>query len=345
LEESITIVLDDNGILSGVCGANDGNLKVIAGSLGGRIAVRGNEIKLSGTDKAGIRQFKTVIDRLTDAVRQGEYPSVDYVKALTGSFLEPTEGADGNRPGKADILRDNLIQIPQGFAKVFPRSRNQAMYVEGMRKHDISFCVGPAGTGKTYLAIAEALRLVLSKKMRKLVLTRPVVEAGESLGYLPGDLAQKINPYLRPLYDAMEALIPYEAIHRMEDNRIIEVAPLAYMRGRSLNDCVIILDEAQNTTKEQMKMFLTRIGQGARAVITGDATQIDLPRRIDSGLLHALSILAQVDGIHFAYLNTGDVVRNPLIKKIIEAYDNETKTADGRTNGKPPAGPFKGGAP
>ena len=334
MEESITIVLDDNDILSGVCGANDGNLKVIAGSLGGRIAVRGNEIKLCGTDKTGVRQFKTVIDRLSDAVRQGEYPSADYVKALTGNFLDPAEGADGNSPGKADILRDNLIQIPQGFAKVFPRSRNQALYVEGMRKHDISFCVGPAGTGKTYLAIAEALRLVLSKKMRKLVLTRPVVEAGESLGYLPGDLAQKINPYLRPLYDAMEALIPYEAIHRMEDNRIIEVAPLAYMRGRSLNDCVIILDEAQNTTKEQMKMFLTRIGQGARAVITGDTTQIDLPKRIDSGLLHALSILARVEGIYFAYLNTGDVVRNPLIKKIIEAYDGETDLS-GRPGGTP----------
>jgi phosphate starvation-inducible PhoH-like protein len=347
LEESITIVLDGNDILSGVCGSNDGNLKVIAGSLGGRIVVRGNEIKLSGTDKAGAKRFKTVIDRLTDAVRQGEYPSADYVKALTKDFLDPAEdGADGDLPGKADILRDNLIQIPQGFAKVFPRSRNQALYVEGMRKHDISFCVGPAGTGKTYLAIAEALRLVLSKKMRKLVLTRPVVEAGESLGYLPGDLAQKINPYLRPLYDAMEALIPYEAIHRMEDNRIIEVAPLAYMRGRSLNDCVIILDEAQNTTKEQMKMFLTRIGQGARAVITGDATQIDLPRRIDSGLLHALSILAKVEGIHFAYLNTGDVVRNPLIKKIIEAYDSETGAADGRPAGNTRlSGPSQGETP
>ena len=346
MEESITIVLDDNDILSGVCGSNDGNLKVIAGSLGGRIAVRGNEIKLSGAGKTGAKRFKTVIDRLSEAVRQGEYPSVDYVKALTKDFLDPLEGADENLAGKADILRDNLIQIPQGFAKVFPRSRNQALYVEGMRKHDISFCVGPAGTGKTYLAIAEALRLVLSKKMRKLVLTRPVVEAGESLGYLPGDLAQKINPYLRPLYDAMEALIPYEAIHRMEDNRVIEVAPLAYMRGRSLNDCVIILDEAQNTTKEQMKMFLTRIGQGARAVITGDTTQIDLPKRVDSGLLHALSILARVEGIHFAYLNTGDVVRNPLIKKIIEAYDSETGAVDGRPAGNTrPSGPSKGETP
>jgi phosphate starvation-inducible PhoH-like protein len=161
--------------------------------------------------------------------------------------------------------------------------------------------------------------------MRKLVLTRPVVEAGESLGFLPGDLAQKISPYLRPLYDAMESLIPFELIRRMEENRVIEIAPLAYMRGRSLNDCAIILDEAQNTTKEQMKMFLTRLGQGARAVITGDATQVDLPRRVDSGLLHALRLLKDVEGIHFAYLNTGDVVRHPLIKKIIQAYEDETK--------------------
>jgi phosphate starvation-inducible PhoH-like protein len=220
-------------------------------------------------------------------------------------------------------LRDNVIQIPQGFTRIFPRSRNQARYIRGIREHEISFCVGPAGTGKTYLAIAEALRLVLSKKMRKLVLTRPVVEAGESLGYLPGDLAQKISPYLRPLYDAMEALVPYEAIHHMEETRAIEVAPLAYMRGRSLNDCVVILDEAQNTTKEQMKMFLTRIGRGARAIITGDATQVDLPKRVDSGLLHALSLLSGVEGIFISYLNTADVVRNPIIKKIIEAYDAE----------------------
>jgi phosphate starvation-inducible PhoH-like protein len=194
-----------------------------------------------------------------------------------------------------------------------------------MRAHDIAFSIGPAGTGKTFLAIAEALRLVLSKKMRKLVLTRPVVEAGESLGYLPGDLAQKINPYLRPLYDAMEAIVPYDAIRHLEDTRSIEIAPLAYMRGRSLNDCVVILDEAQNTTKEQMKMFLTRIGRGARAVITGDTTQIDLPGRVDSGLLHALSLLKGVEGIFITYLNTADVVRNPLIKKIIEAYDAEKK--------------------
>jgi phosphate starvation-inducible PhoH-like protein len=339
MEDSITIVLDSRDLLSGVCGANDGNLKVIEGSLGGRIATRGNEIRLEGVDETRARYFKTMMDNLIDVVREGENPSPEYVRALAGTFFpgnpaEASEAAGENPPfpvpgesGEIPPLRDAVIQIPQGFRRVYPRSGNQAAYVRGMRSCDISFCVGPAGTGKTYLAIAEALRLVLSKKMRKLVLTRPVVEAGESLGFLPGDLAQKINPYLRPLYDAMESLIPFDMIRRMEETRAIEIAPLAYMRGRSLNDCVVILDEAQNTTKEQMKMFLTRIGEGARAMITGDTTQIDLPGRVDSGLLHAVKILSGVEGIFFAFLHTADVVRNPLIKKIIQAYnDNEKKS-------------------
>jgi len=302
-------VLDNRDILSGVCGANDGNLKVIEGSLGGRIAARGNEIRLEGADDEGIRRFKTVMDNLIALVRDGENPSPEYVRSLTGS-PSPTE-------------EEAIITIPHGFGRVYPRSGNQAAYVRGMRNFDISFGIGPAGTGKTYLAVAQALSLVLSKKMRKLVLTRPVVEAGESLGFLPGDLAQKINPYLRPLYDAMESLVPYDIIHRMEESRAIEIAPLAYMRGRSLNDCMVILDEAQNTTREQMKMFLTRIGEGGRAVITGDITQIDLPRRHDSGLLHAVSVLGDVEGLHFAYLHTADVVRNPLVKKIIQAYEKQ----------------------
>jgi phosphate starvation-inducible PhoH-like protein len=321
MEDGITIVLDSRDLLSGVCGANDGNLRVIESSLGGRIAARGNEIRLEGVDGAGVRHFKTMMDKLIAVVREGENPSPEYVRALAGTLLDE---APAGIPAE-DPPSDAVIQIPHGFHRVYPRSRNQAAYIQGMRSCDISFCVGPAGTGKTYLAIAEALRLVLSKKMRKLVLTRPVVEAGENLGFLPGDLTQKISPYLRPLYDAMESLVHYEVIRRMEESRAIEIAPLAYMRGRSLNDCVVILDEAQNTTKEQMKMFLTRIGEGARAVVTGDTTQIDLPRRVDSGLLHAVQILSGVEGIFFAFLHTADVVRNPLIKKIIQAYDDNEK--------------------
>lgn len=320
MDGSITIVLDNHEVLSGVCGANDGNLRVIEEALGGRIASRGNELRMeSGDEHSGCR-FRAVIDNLAAAVRSGDHPSADFVRALASSIAE-------GLPKTVDVdpLRAAVVQIPSGFGRVYPRSLNQAAYIQGIRSHDIVFCVGPAGTGKTYLAVAEALRLVLAKKRRKLVLTRPVVEAGESLGFLPGDLAQKIHPYLRPLYDAMEALVPYETIRRMEENRTIEIAPLAYMRGRSLNDSVVILDEAQNTTKEQMKMFLTRLGQGSQTIVTGDATQIDLPRRTESGLLHAISILSEVEGLHFSYLNTADVVRNPLIKKIIQAYDRETK--------------------
>jgi phosphate starvation-inducible PhoH-like protein len=316
VQETITIILDDQKQMSGVCGVNDGNLKVIERALGGRIAARGNEIRAEGINE---QYLKTVIDRLVDAVASGESPSPEYVQALIDTF----EPGTATTP-LSDPIRDAMITIPHGFNRVYPRGKNQADYIQGMRSCDITFCVGPAGTGKTYLAIAEALRLVLSKKVRKLVLTRPVVEAGESLGFLPGDLAQKINPYLRPLYDAMESLVPFDIVQRLEETRAIEIAPLAYMRGRSLNDAVIILDEAQNTTKEQMKMFLTRLGAGSCAIITGDTTQIDLPKRVDSGLLHAVSILSSVSGIYFAWLHTADVVRNPLIKKIIQAYDSHS---------------------
>ena len=318
MEEGITIALDNRELLSGICGANDGNLRIIEGSLGGFITARGNEIHYESQDENAFGRFKTMIDSLITAVKEGEEPSPEYVRALAGEFIH---GENGELP----FFRDSLIQIPHGFRRVYPRTKNQALYIRGMRENDICFCTGPAGTGKTYLAIAHALNMVLSKKMRKLVLTRPVVEAGENLGFLPGDLSQKIDPYLRPLYDAMESLVPFDVIHRLEETRSIEIAPLAYMRGRSLNDCMVILDEAQNTTKEQMKMFLTRIGSGTRAIITGDTTQIDLPRKTDSGLLHALEILREIEDLSFTFLHTADVARNPLIKKIIQAYNENEK--------------------
>ena len=331
MEEGITIAFDDRELLSLICGANDGNLRVLETSLGGYITARGNEIHFQG-DVPAVKRFKIMIDNLVTAVKEGEEPSPDYIRSLAGEFVPScvfsaeTETDSGSNNEKAeDLFRDSMIQIPHGLKRVFPRSRNQALYIQGMRTNEICFCVGPAGTGKTYLAIAHALYMLLSKKMRKLILTRPVVEAGENLGFLPGDLAQKIDPYLKPLYDAMEALVPFDVINRMEETRSIEIAPLAYMRGRSLNDCMVILDEAQNTTKEQMKMFLTRIGTGTRAIITGDTTQIDLPRKSDSGLLHAIEILRGIEDLNFTFLHTADVARNPLIKKIIQAY-NERET-------------------
>jgi len=326
LEDGITIALDNRELLSGICGANDGNLKVIEGSLGGSITARGNEIHFESRGEDGVRRFRTMMDSLVTAVKKGETPSPEYIRALAAEFIQNEEGGsplvESDEKGEA-LFRESMIQIPHGLRHVYPRTKNQAHYIRGMRENEICFCIGPAGTGKTYIAIAHALQMILSKKMRKIVLTRPVVEAGENLGFLPGDLSQKIDPYLRPLYDAMDALVHYDVIHRLEETRAIEIAPLAYMRGRSLNDCIVILDEAQNTTKEQMKMFLTRIGAGARAIITGDTTQIDLPRKTDSGLLHAIEILKGIDGLHFSFLHTSDVARNPLVKKIIQAYDEK----------------------
>lgn len=317
METSVTVVLDDADSVRAVCGANDCNLHEIEDCFGGRIIPRGNELLLDSADISVTRRMQTVIERLLESSKRFGSASPDYLKALLNGF----DSKSGDTDHQAQTIEENAIHIPQGFSRVYPRTYNQALYIKAIRQHDIVFCTGPAGTGKSFLAVAEALKEVLSHRRRKLVLTRPIVEAGESLGFLPGDLAQKVNPYLRPLYDAMEALVPWETIQRMEESRMMEIAPLAYMRGRSLNDAVIILDEAQNTTKEQMKMFLTRIGEGSKAIITGDTTQIDLPRKGDSGLVHALSILSNVPGLSCTWLNTLDVVRNPLVKKIIAAYD------------------------
>ena len=219
-------------------------------------------------------------------------------------------------------MEEGAVIVPGAQKKLYPKTQNQADYVKLLRTHDMVFCTGPAGSGKTFLAVAEALRLVLSKEKKGIVLTRPVVEAGESLGFLPGDMEQKIGPYLRPLYDSMEFLLSKETVKKLIENDIIETAPLAYMRGRTINDSVIILDEAQNTTCEQMKMFLTRMGNGSKVFITGDVTQIDLPKRCKSGLVHAVELLSGIKEIGMIQMTGCDVVRNPLVKKIVEAYEN-----------------------
>ena len=314
MEKPLTVVVSDETILPELCGANDSNLKVLEELLGVPVYSRGNEIMLDSADDATRRTFTLVLQQLEDHVRLGQLPGRDLIRSLHSSIAAGEEE-------KANTLKRNLIVIPNGFRKIYPRTFNQALYVESIEKSELVFGVGPAGTGKTYLAVAEALKQVLGQSRRKLIITRPVVEAGESLGFLPGDLTQKIHPYLRPLYDAIESMVPMEVFRRLEENGTIEIAPLAYMRGRTLSGAFIILDEAQNTTREQMKMFLTRIGENSRTVITGDITQIDLPRKSDSGLLSVIPILTPIREIRFTFFEERDVVRNPLVRKIVHAYE------------------------
>ncbi|MDA8411901.1 MAG: PhoH family protein [Treponema sp.] len=319
---SFGIVLEDTGKLAELCGSNDYNLGVIERLLGSKVYTRGNELFLDSGDSELRRLFGGIVSALIESMDEGLPATPDLIIALHANLTPEGEPRTGRGEGDSGFL-ESCLQIPGGLTKVFPRSRSQGLLLRGMSEHALSFAVGPAGTGKTYLAVAFALHELLTKAKRKLVLTRPVVEAGESLGFLPGDLAQKISPYLRPLYDAMESLVPFETIRRLEESRAIEIAPLAYMRGRSLSNCIVILDEAQNTTREQMKMFLTRIGEGTKAIVTGDVTQVDLPRRSESGLVNALQVLAGVEGIFTTRLDAKDVVRSPLVRKIIEAYESE----------------------
>jgi phosphate starvation-inducible PhoH-like protein len=314
MEKPLAVVVSDETILPEICGANDTNLKVMEELLGVRIFSRGNEILLDTGNDAIQKTFRQLLQQMEDHVRLGQLPGPDLIRALHRSL------ADGEEE-KVEILKRNLVVIPNGTRKVYPRTHNQALYLEAIERNELVFGVGPAGTGKTYLAVAQALKQVLGQGRRKLIITRPVVEAGESLGFLPGDLTQKIHPYLRPLYDAIESLVPMEVFRRLEESGVIEIAPLAYMRGRTLSGAFIILDEAQNTTREQMKMFLTRIGENSRTVITGDITQIDLPRKSDSGLLTVIPILTPIREIHFTFFEERDVVRNPLVRKIVHAYE------------------------
>ncbi len=302
-----------------LCGQLDRHLRQIEERLGVRITNRGNEFKLSGpaAKTTGARQLLT---QLYSEICQGiglspESLHLHLNQAGMESLVEAAEG--GEKEGAVDAIQ--VIRTRRAAIK--PRGKNQQGYVRAIKHCDINFGIGPAGTGKTYLAVACAVEALLEEKVRRILLVRPAVEAGEKLGFLPGDLAQKIDPYLRPLYDALYEMLGFETVNKYIERSVIEVAPLAFMRGRTLNNAFIILDEAQNTTREQMKMFLTRIGFGSTAVITGDATQIDLPRGAHSGLTHAGNILRDVDGISFTWFANKDVVRHPLVQRIVEAYD------------------------
>lgn len=312
MDSTYTIVVPDGELVSRICGANDSNLKLIEEHLGIPVFIRGNELSIEKDDTILRQQFKFIIDRIADELSDGCDASADMVASILQTETHTS-------------FEESSITVPGGIRKVYPKSHRQADYVRALRKYDMVFCSGPAGSGKTFLAVAEALRLVMSHKKSTLILTRPVVEAGESLGYLPGDLEQKINPYLRPLYDSISFILPREVMKRLTESGVIETAPLAYMRGRTLNDSVIILDEAQNTTCEQMKMFLTRMGENSKVFITGDATQIDLPKRTRSGLVHAMQILSGISDIARIQMTCEDVVRNPLVKKIVQAYENDEK--------------------
>lgn len=314
----IAVALRNPDSIQELFGANDDNLPVFEDLLGIHIFFQGNQVYIDTTSDEKRRQFEDLLHQLEEHIQLGNMPGPDLIRAVHRSL-------NSSEPEGVELLKDTWVVVPNGLTKVFPRSHNQAVYLKAIENRDLVLGIGPAGTGKTYLAVAQALKSVLGRAKRKLILTRPVVEAGENLGFLPGDLEQKISPYLRPLYDAMESIISIEMIRRLEENRILEIAPLAYMRGRTLADCFVILDEAQNTTREQMKMFLTRIGEGSKAVVTGDITQIDLPRKQNSGLLNAIRILKSIQEIEFVFMNEQDVVRNPLVRKIVRAYEIDEK--------------------
>ncbi len=275
------------------------------------ITLRGNEIQVTG-DKEAINLARNLFEEMFVVLRSGQVLTPDVITRSVALL----RGTTGERP--SDVLTADILTT-RGRS-IRPKSSNQKKYVDAIEKHTIVFGIGPAGTGKTYLAVAKAVRALQTKQVNRIVLTRPAVEAGERLGFLPGTLSEKIDPYLRPLYDALQDMIEPDAIPRLMTNGTIEVAPLAYMRGRTLNDAFIILDEAQNTSPEQMKMFLTRLGFGSNMVITGDVTQVDLPSNTKSGLKVVQQILDGVDDVSFVNLSASDVVRNPLVGRIVEAY-------------------------
>ncbi len=280
-----------------------------------RIVDRGANVAIIGEDK-NARFIAGLLSELLVSVRRGHTPTVAEIRGI----LENATPAEGP-PKLVDPTRTpNIIRRD---LRVRPRTSGQEQYLTAIEEHEMTFVIGPAGTGKTYLAMAAALSALLSKRVQRLILTRPAVEAGESLGFLPGDLEEKINPYLRPLYDALYSMADMEQIRRLVEEERIEVAPLAFMRGRTLDHAYVVLDEAQNTTTEQMMMFLTRLGQGSRAIITGDVTQCDLPRGTRSGLAEASRILQQVPEIGMVHLNKKDIVRNPIVQRIIDAYDED----------------------
>ncbi|MGD0336382.1 MAG: PhoH family protein [Candidatus Omnitrophota bacterium] len=310
----ITIRLDNHAHAQALFGAHDENLKVIEKEFKVKVTLRGEHLKISGT-ATNIRKAGNLIEYILEGFRSGQ-PELGRsdLFCLVSNFKKQSKTAEINPLD---------ISVTTSFSgkHIGPKTAGQREYAEAIKKYDIVFGIGPAGTGKTYLAMATAVEALKKQEVRRLILTRPAIEAGESLGYLPGDMYEKISPYLRPLYDALYDMIEAERIEKYLETGIIEVAPLAYMRGRTLNDAFIILDEAQNCTAEQMKMFLTRLGFDSKVVITGDISQSDLPGGKPIGMLQAQEVLKDIEGIKFIYFTGSDVVRHALVQQIIEAYD------------------------
>ena len=309
--ESIHIEFDDNSILSSLFGINDANIRTLEKINKVKIEYRGNKVKIVG-HKFSIEETRRELENLFEEAKKGIEIDEEKIKD-TKSLLS----LDSNSNSQLDLL----IQTKK--RKIIPRSNNQKKYFQLLNEKNIVFAVGPAGTGKTFLAVAKAVAALQKGLVNKIILSRPAVEAGEKLGFLPGDLKDKVDPFLRPIYDALYDMMPFDQVEKKINNGIIEIAPIAFMRGRTLENCFVILDEAQNTSKIQMKMFLTRLGKNSQMVVVGDITQIDLVSKNDSGLLDAKVKLSHIKDIGFVFLNDKDVVRHDLVKKIINAYDSK----------------------
>ena len=315
------IEVGDSSLLLRLTGPGGSNLRTLEAELGVSMGLRGSTIHIHGPNR-DVELVERVLHELIDALQFRELSAVEMARAARTLRAHPQM--------RLRALLDDVVLTTSSRRIVSPKGVTQQTYIQAIRSHDIVFGIGPAGTGKTYLAMAMAIRALQERQVKRIVLTRPAVEAGERLGFLPGDLAEKINPYLRPLYDALHDMMEPGRITALIERGTIEVAPLAFMRGRTLNDSFVVLDEAQNTTREQMKMFLTRLGFDSKTVITGDVTQVDLPGGAHSGLRHAEKVLSRIDGIDFIYFSHADVVRHPLVQQIVQAYDvHESGSSDG----------------
>ena len=323
----------DNNRLANLCGALDENIRQISKTLDVKILRRAGEFTIQG-DSSSVERARHALDHLYTLSSEPLKPEAIQLELidLLGRQPKPSTDSQPKPARETNDQRDESPVLHTRRSDLAGRTPNQREYLRNILSHDVTFGIGPAGTGKTYLAVACAVDALERETVKRIVLTRPAVEAGERLGFLPGDLAQKVDPYLRPLYDALYDLLGVERTQRMFERQVIEIAPLAYMRGRTLNHAFIILDEAQNTTPEQMKMFLTRLGFGSRAVVTGDTTQIDLPRGQASGLVQAYRILHRIPGVAHTEFISKDIVRHPLVARIVDAYDREAKTQQKEDN-------------